>query len=479
MRIYLARLFLPFLTVLLIALPSHAYASTTDLTVIGVTGGTIAAATPLGFPANAVAGGAVFVGMAIGYWSLCPIINGIVAIAGGENPCVQVPSGTSAQPSAPAAPSTVAQTAGGSGYKTDSTRWGYWASSYTSPYQDLDGLAVCNYGAAADAAERASLGITWHWVITSFNTSNRSCYGHASNESVTPYYLVQLQTVTIPATCPDGYSVSGSTCVLSDAYAVASNASYKPHDYTRTGEALTVHLTPLNTTTPLNDYVATTNTTNDTVRVSGLSLSGNVLVGEVVQEAGGGATATFQSNTSAGTFSETIVVTDSSGVVVSQVDHTCSGQASVDANGAAVMGDCSSPLSTTDAASGVTGTKELGDVSGNIPGAAFAGASSVQSSYDSLAGAAAGVQSGLASDVSTTFNQAWAWYWPSGGGVSACADIWGASGVGSVTAMGGATYELYDICGNSYIAHLPEALDWAAGLATAIFVYQTAFSRGD
>src|SRR5574340_1154843 len=95
MRVLIARCFLPILIAALSVLPSRAYAiQPADLvpvaTTIGATGlGTVA----LGVPAGTVAGASVFAGMYLGYSSVCPILNGVYGIMGGDNPCVQIPAG--------------------------------------------------------------------------------------------------------------------------------------------------------------------------------------------------------------------------------------------------------------------------------------------------------------------------------------------------------------------------------------------------
>src|SRR5574340_184784 len=263
MRVLIARCFLPILIAALSVLPSRAYAiQPADLvpvaTTIGATGlGTVA----LGVPAGTVAGASVFVGMYLGYYSVCPILNGVYGIIGGDNPCVQIPAGDTSPVSAPSAPATVA------GTTAQCLRVG---STVTTV------CASTNEAACLSALGRYDGDMEGGCAL--YPTPAGNYQGALSAWGCTPYCSASYSTVT--NSCPSGYTWNSTTCALTDAYAVASNSNYKPRDYQRSGTTMTVKIVSGNSSQPLHDHVSTTTSSNDTVKVVGLAANGNLFAAE-------------------------------------------------------------------------------------------------------------------------------------------------------------------------------------------------------
>lgn len=224
-RKYSARFLLPILTVWLCVVPGRVYAQSVPIPVIGATAQTTAQI--IAFPGAAIGGGEVgaagasvggagffvgagafAVGMAIGYFGLEALLGD------GSTAHVRIPL-TSAPAAAVPAPSAPSTAPGVPVYNYYASFYSFGGSGSTAQLA-CNSLVVSIYGAG-------KVGIATETSCAIGNGCTGDCTALIS------------KTATGSTTCPAGYALSGSTCVLSNARTVTPD---KACDFERSGSAL-------------------------------------------------------------------------------------------------------------------------------------------------------------------------------------------------------------------------------------------------
>lgn len=420
-RVWSARIALPFLTVFLALLPMRSYA----VTAAGVmpwapafttyAGGAAAVMAFNGAPIWPLVGGgtataALSIGMYLGYFSLCPAIG----MFSGQNPCVNVPAGSSAMnvPPGPVAAATAVSSTGftcaaftqtGHGRSASEACKDAWDQHYL-PNSPTPPIGCPNYSTStgncwdfpSSFPSGAGAG-TITYDVKTYCLSTPSCAGGV------PYGgLFSTQIYSEPATvvggvanqCPKGYTYSsGTTCNLADAYKTAAGDAWTPRDYTRPGYAMTVHLSESSASTsnggtgqPLNDHVMTVSNSNDTIVVGGTAADGSPAAASIKNNLSG-ETMTAQNQIAPGQVKQTQVVTDANGQVTGLSQMICNGTITYDIAGNATLATCT-PSNSIGGASAVALSNPT-DITTPIDNAIAAAASGIENAIRANSGVGA------------------------------------------------------------------------------------------
>jgi len=492
---WVARLLLPFFTLFVVLLPMNNQAYALNLggapfgmeaEGLGTAGGILA------FPAIQVGAIAFTIGAGIGYIALCPLATIFDPSSTIGQECVTAPSST-AGGSASAAPPPPAPAT---------------ASTYTTYPYDANGTSYYSYGDAcaalkAEVAANLNYGTVTNEVCTDFasnGTVNVGLYNTAANVTFnssaygsTTINASQLAAATV---CPSGYTLSGSTCNLTNSYAVAANANYNNHNATRSGLTMTLNTGSngcLTACGDLNAHVITVANSNDSIVVQGLNGDGSGTplprVVQVQNLSSGGSTITDQQWSSPSQFTQTQYIVDPSGTVTNVYQTINNGVAPIPSPTSGLAPSNANPANQP--ASGVYVTNpSLANPTGSVPnafaasgvdaGKVAADTSQIVSSVNALSG----------TTENTTdegyFNHTWEWYMP-GHLTYSCSDLYNlgfyGSGSGASSSgppalhVAGLTFQLPDICSGGYVDDIRMGMDWVMGTYVAYYVFNLIFFK--
>lgn len=284
-KIALARILLPILTIWLAVMPAKSYAIVPFLVPVAIElVGTAGAATAL-TEATALATliGVSFIGV-----SLASSANSKVRIPLTSDPAKALP--------VPVVPDTATQIPSSSSYKYGASpsfiTFAEWVAYVKAANSANANLGTVTYTGQVDyCAGNGSPDTTVvpGYPICASLSFNSSVYGPNTNlAAATPY--------TKPASCPTGYTVSGSTCILQNALAVTPDGNA---DFSRTGNTITppdsADADTIDPNGKVNDLLSRSTITGSGagVRISGSDAAGNAILFDTTARADGGSTVTI------------------------------------------------------------------------------------------------------------------------------------------------------------------------------------------
>ncbi|MEO5351008.1 MAG: hypothetical protein H7836_15395 [Magnetococcus sp. YQC-3] len=446
-----------FLVVLLLCSPFSRAAGMPDFVIIDGLYGTAASAGICGLPC-AVANGSLVAGMAVGYWSVCPVINGITQ----STLCtdLQACSGSACIPPAPSAFPTKTP--------TNSCTWSLGscgsgtADSYSQACSALVAAASCpafagEYTIAPWPGNNAS-----HCTVNIYNSGGSLMYSD---------YPISGSTLGCALSCPAGYTLSQSLCYLTNPDLATDSGRVRVLD--GGGGVMTVTLADggSNAGTMAGTNTVLTGGTAPAVTIGGTS-NGRASSGNLNNDGSGSSCMIQTVQKDAYTVTKTQVCIDSNGVVTSTITWDEAGPITINESGV----PSTSGVGSTDTipVSGVTPGSGVDDsANGNASaGDGFGAVSGADAEGSGLTSAPGVVASGVAADTSA-FTLAWTWYTlPNGQGASACPAVFEKSGGGnSQISIAGQMRDVPSICDSTFAQRLPDAIDWLVAMLTAVWLY--------
>jgi len=497
MRVYIARVFLPFFIVFVAAWPGRVMAWTLqDLALLApyvVTGGSVVAGASVA--AASVAGMGLAVGMTVGYYAVCPIVDTYASVMGTDQPCVDVPSSTAAGSATPVpvALATVSPTSSADTWTSGSWSPGMLSSCAGSNYVDPSSVVHFTTPDAANAGDSCVQQYLYGGTYTPCALggadptyyANWSANGGACTIGSSTGVAISRTAGTL--SCPSGYTLSGSTCNLSDPYAVASNSNYKRHEVTRSGTILTVNLVP-GSPSPMHEKVMTVVNSNDTISISGKEANGNLANTTSTANSDGGSTITYTSGDSTAATQST-AITDSSGKVTATTTVICaSGMVFSATDGSVSAANCGTSTNTN-SGSGVLVTNT---VSGDLPKALNTSAMSsvtaqANNMVDNIASAVGAINSlgtadqtgvyggegtGGTSKIGANTGSSWDWWLPDLGATVSCSSV-----IGDLSLNGGAHHLNFGTFVCPYVDNIRGFIDWTLNIGTTIYVFNLMFFK--
>jgi len=473
MKIFLSRwvsgALLPFFTLFVVMLPARdVYAISFDNSApFGIELESLSGEGLLAFPAVQVGVIAFATGTFVGHAALCPLATIFDPSSTIGQQCLTAPTSTATgagaikpPPPAPATSSTV-------------TGYYIYYNGYASPI-DTSQSASCDHFAA--------------WFGPSYN-------GVESSNACAIYLNGVYQNVDVgintTVTCPAGYTLSGSTCNLTNPYAVDSG--YSNYDASRSALTVTLQTGTSNTSGPESPHIISVNNPSDTVIVQGLNGDGSgtplpQIVG-ITNNSDGGSTITQQQWTSPSQFVQTQTTIDGTGQVIGNQQTIQNGYPPVSSSTSGFASTSNNP--SNQPASGVYVTNpSLSNPTGTIPSgyaASAVDANKVASDTTQITSAVSNLSStGENTADEGYFNHTWEWYMP-GHLTYTCSDLYnlgffgngsGASSSGPPSlSVAGLSFQLPDICSGGYVDDIRMAMDWVMGTYVAYYVFNLIFFK--
>jgi hypothetical protein len=239
-----AALLIPLVAIWSILIPRQAYA----FAPVGAAPIVITAMTAGGAVVGALTGVGVAVAIAgVAYWAFSDLMSG-------DEVRVPAVAGASGVVPAPAAPATVSPS--------------YMCTAVGSGSFVQDG---CNVSSITTVGSLVGSTCTYHTVSTSDNCP------------FPPYQRTYDTTAVASSGCPNGYTLAGSICNLSDGRVAVDD---KKQDFERTGVGHAPY--PSDLSGGLSGTTMTSDSANDTVVVAGKDSAGNAMQGKIIAKSDGG-----------------------------------------------------------------------------------------------------------------------------------------------------------------------------------------------
>ena len=469
---WVSRILLPFFTLFVVMLPArNVYAITfNNPAPFGIELESLSGEGLLAFPAVQVGAIAFATGAFVGYAALCPLATIFDPSSTIGQQCLTAPTSTATGAGAlkppPPAPATAAEVTGyvvsgdtsGTYYGSYSAACTGWASSFGSGYTGVVNGTAPSYDCA----------LYYNGTFASIN-----------------------EAINTTLTCPSGYTLSGSTCNLTNPYAV--NSGYSNYDASRSGLTVTLQTGTSNTSGPNAPHIISVNNPSDTVIVQGLNGDGSgtplpQIVG-ITNNSDGGSTITQQQWTSPDQFVQTQTTIDGTGHVTGNQQTIQNGSPPAPSSTSVFAPTSNNP--SNQPASGVYVTNpSLANPTGTVPSAYPASAVDANKVASDTTQITTAVGTLSSSGENTTdegyFNHTWEWYMP-GHLTYTCSDLYnlgffgtgsGASSSGPPSlSVAGLTFPLPDICSGGYVDDIRMGMDWVMGTYVAYYVFNLIFFK--